>query len=104
MGTFTLNLVSHQVQIEESDGLADEIAEGACANISDLVVSEVNLFNMDSVALQSRADHDQVVISDSISKHVLVISVDNDIDGVVFIIGLLEVLNESIVRVKTGLL
>ena len=104
MGTFTLNLVSHQVQIEESDGLADEIAEGTCANISDLVVSEVNLFNMDSVALQSRADHDQVVISDSISKHVLVISVDNDIDGVVFIIGLLEVLNESIVRVKTGLL
>ena len=59
---------------------------------------------MDSVALQSCTDHDQVVISDSICEHVLVVAVNDDVDRVIFIISFLQVLNEGIVRLEAGLL
>ena len=104
LSTLTLDSVAHQVQIQKSHRLTDQIAQGTRTNIRDTVVSEVNLFNVNGVSLESRADHDQMIVSDSISEHVLVVSMDDDVDRIVFIVGLLEILNESIVRLQTSLL
>ena len=58
---------------------------------------------MDGVALESRADHDQVVISDPISEHVLVISMNDNVNRVVFIVSFFKVLNEGVVRLEASL-
>ena len=59
---------------------------------------------MDSVALQGCTDHDKVVIGDTVCEHILVVSVNDDVDRVVFIVCFLQVLNEGIVRLEAGLL
>lgn len=59
---------------------------------------------MDSVTLECRADDDKVVVSDTVRKHILVIAVNDDIQAVVLVVGLLEVLDEGVVRLETRLL
>ena len=104
LSTFTLNAVTHQVQIEESNRFADQVTKGTSSDIRDLVVSEVNLFDMDSISLEGRADEDDVVVSDAVSEHVLMVSVDNDINGIILIVSFFKVLNEGIVRLHASLL
>ena len=45
-----------------------------------------------------------MVVCNSVSEHVLVVSMDNDINGVIFVIRFLQVLDECIVRLKACLL
>ena len=54
---------------------------------------------MNGVTLQGATDQDQVVVRYPISEHVLIVSMNDDVDGLVLIIGLLQVGNESIVGV-----
>ena len=62
LGSLTLNGVAHQVQIEKSDRLADQVSEGTRTDITDLIVAKIDLLNMDGVTCESRADNDQVVV------------------------------------------
>ena len=45
-----------------------------------------------------------MIIRDPISEHVLVVFMDDDVDGVVLIVRLLQVLDEGIVRLHASLL
>lgn len=75
----TLDLVSHKIQIQKTNALADEISECTSSNISDHVVAQVYLINVDGIALQSRADDDQMVVSDTVREHILVVSVNDNV-------------------------
>ena len=104
LSALTLDLVAHKIQIEETDTLADEVTEGACSNVCDLVVAQIDLINMDSVTLKRCTDNDQVIVSDAVGKHVLMVTVNDDVETVVLIVGLLEVLDEGVVGLETSLL
>ena len=45
LSTLALDVVSLQVKTEQTWRLRDEVTESFCTNISDLVVTEVNIFN-----------------------------------------------------------
>ena len=69
-----------------------------------MIVSQVDLLDVDRVALECRANDDQVVICDPIREHVFVVPVDDNVDAVVLVVGFLQVLYERIVRLQTSLL
>jgi len=69
-----------------------------------VIVSQVDLLDVDRVALECRANDDQVVICDPIREHVFVVPVDDNVDAVVLVVGFLQVLYERIVRLQTSLL
>jgi hypothetical protein len=68
------------------------------------VETEINIFDVDCVSLKSLAENYQCSVVNSISEIVLIISLDLNIDGVVFIVGFLEVSAEGFVRFDVRLL
>ena len=69
-----------------------------------MVVPQIDLINVDSVAFKSVANQDEVIIGDSVREHVLVIARDDDVERVVLVVGLLQILDECVVRVHASLL
>ena len=59
---------------------------------------------MDCVPFEGAANQDDVIVSNAIREHVLVVSMNNDIDGIVFIVSFLEILDKRVVRLQTRLL
>lgn len=59
---------------------------------------------MDCVPFERAANQDDVIVSNAIREHVLVVSMNNDIDGIVFIVSFLEILDKRVVRLQTRLL
>lgn len=58
---------------------------------------------MDCVPFEGAANQDDVIVSNAIREHVLVVSMNNDIDGIVFIVSFLEILDKRVVRLQTRL-
>ena len=77
---FTFDVVSLQVEVEESWRLRNEITKSFGTYISNRVVSQVNFFDVNGVPLERCTYHDQVIIGYAIREHLLVVAWDIDVD------------------------
>ena len=90
-------MVSLQIQTHQSWALRDKIPKSFRTNISNLIVPEIYLFNVDSVTFKSCANNNEMIIGYAVGEDLLVVAWDDNIDVVVFIICFFEVLHEGIV-------
>lgn len=58
---------------------------------------------MDGVTLKRCTNHDQVVVRNAVGKHILMVTVDDNVETVILIVRLLEILNKSVVRLEASL-
>ena len=73
---FRLDLVALKTEADKPGGLSNQVSKRFCADISDFVVAEVDIFDVDSVELERFAYGDQVLVGYAICEHELVVSID----------------------------
>ena len=91
------DVISLQVQAHQSWALRDQISKSFRTNISNLIVAEIYLFNVDSVTFECCANNNEMIIGYAVGEDLLVVAWNDNIDVVVFIIGFFKVLHEGIV-------
>jgi hypothetical protein len=72
--------------------------------VSYLIVSKVNIANVDRVSLQRLTQHNQCLVVNSIGEVVFVVTLNDKVDCIVLIVGLFQVGAESFVSFDVSLL
>ena len=104
LSSFTLYVVSLQVEVQQSWRLRDEITKCLCTYISDLIVTQVNLFNINRVPFKRCTNDDKMVIGYAIREHLFVVSWNGDVDRVIFVVSFFKVLHKGVMRFESCLL
>jgi hypothetical protein len=72
--------------------------------VSDLVVAQINVRNVDRIPLQCLAEHNQSLIVDSVREIILIVSLNHQVNRIVLLVGFLQVGTESFVSFDIRLL
>mmetsp|Transcript_1243 Transcript_1243/g.1450 ORF Transcript_1243/g.1450 Transcript_1243/m.1450 type:complete len:207 (-) Transcript_1243:21-641(-) len=103
LGAITLDLVALQVESEQARGLANEIGEGLGSFIRYFVVTQINVLDINGKRVERRAEGNESRVVNAVVEVVLVVSLDDDLEGLVVFHGLFQVLHESIMGVDVDL-
>ena len=85
-------------------GALDQVTEHSSSQVRNLIIAQINVLNIECILFQGLANHDQVVICDTISEHEFVISWQDDFKALILIIAILEVLHKGVMGLHLGLL
>ena len=72
--------------------------------VGDLVVAEVYLSDVDGVLLERLAQHDQLLVVDSVREVVLVVALNDELDRLILIVGFFQVSAKRFVGLQVCLL
>jgi hypothetical protein len=102
LSTFRLDVVTLETQAQQAGRFRNKFCQRLRAEVSDFIVSEVDLLNVNREVAQRFAQDHQLFIVNTIGEVPLVISLDDDVDLIIFVVGLLKISNECFMRLDVG--
>ncbi len=102
LSTLRLDVVTLETQAQQAGRFRNKFCQRLRAEVSDFIVSEVDLLNVNREVAQCVAQDHQLFIVNTISEVPLVVSLDDDVDLIVLIVGFLKISNECFVRFDVG--
>jgi hypothetical protein len=93
-----------QLKTQEPRGFGNEASESLCSVIGYLVETEINIFDVNGIPLKCLAKNDQSSIVYPVRKVVLIVSLDLNVNRIIFIVGFFQIGAESFVGLDVCLL